>query len=120
MDRPIGTCELCGDEVRDYGPLRAINAYACGRCGRWVCSSCGGHSPGYGYGVEDEAKYGQVCEKCYYELQAEYASKWEAEFGAEERVRGIENPYDLGEEEDEWRRQMEEYKMWRDSLEEES
>jgi hypothetical protein len=97
MRRSIGVCELCGDVIYDYGPLRAINAYTCGKCGRWVCSSCGGYSPGYGYGTEDEAKYGQVCKECYCELQAEYASKWEAEFGSE-RDRGLENPYDLSEE----------------------
>ena len=72
------------------------------------------------YGVEDEYKYAQVCKECYYELQAEYAAKWEGEFGVEERVRGIENPYDLSEEEDEWRRQKQEYEAWRDSREQES
>ncbi len=120
VDRPIGVCELCGDEVYDYGPMCPINAYTCGRCGRWVCSGCGGFSPGYGYGIEDEYKYRQVCKECYYELQAEYAAKWEAEFGAEERARGMENPYDLSEEEDEWRRQKREYEAWRDSREQES
>lgn len=80
----------------------------------------GGHSPGYGYGTEDEYKYGQVCKECYYELQAEYAAKWEAEFGAEERARGIENPYDLSEDEEEWRKQMREHEAWRDSRERES
>ena len=98
MPSLIGVCELCGDEVRDYTRGRyAINACVCGRCGRWVCSGCGDYSPGYGYGIEDEARYGQVCKECYYELQAEYASKWEAEFGSE-RDRGLENPYDLSEE----------------------
>jgi len=119
MPTLIGVCELCGGEVYDYGPLRAINAYTCGRCGRWVCRGCGGYSPGYGYGVEDETKYGQVCKECYYEMQAEYASKWEAEFGSE-CERGMENPYDLSEEEQEWQKQMREYKAWRDSLEQES
>jgi hypothetical protein len=119
MPKLIGVCELCGGEVYDYGPLRAINAYTCGRCGRWVCRGCGGYSPGYGYGVEDETRYGQVCKECYYELQADYASKWEAEFGSECEGR-MENPYDLSEEEQEWQKQMREYKAWRDSLEQES
>jgi len=118
MPSLIGVCELCGDEVYDYTRGRyAINTYTCGKCGRWVCSGCGGHSPGYG--KEDEAKYAQVCKECYYELQAEYAARWEAEFGAEERARGMENPHDLSEEEDEWQRRMREYKTWRDSRERE-
>jgi len=112
----LGVCEICGDEVWTYEtiPLATV-CYRCDRCGRWTCSGCGGYSPGYGYGAEDEEKYNSICKECYYDLQAEYASKWEAEFGAEERARGTENPYDLTEEEDEWRRQMHEYKAWRDS-----
>ena len=105
--------------MRDYGSLRTINAYTCGRCGRWVCSSCGGQSPGYGYGVQDEAKYGQICKECYYELQTEYRAKWEAEFGAEERSCEIENPYGLSDDEEEWRRRLSEYKAWRDSRQQE-
>ena len=120
MPTLIGVCELCGDEVYDYGPLRIINAYTCGRCDRWVCGGCGDYSPGYGYGVEDEARYGHVCKECYYELQAEYAAKWNEEFGSEERARGMENPYDLSEDEGEWREGMSEYKAWRDQQEKES
>lgn len=120
MVSSIGNCELCGDEVRDYGPHRVVNAYTCGRCGRRVCGGCGGYSAGYGYGAEDESKYGDLCKECYYDLQAEYAAKWEAEFGAEERARGMENPYDLSEDEAEWREGMREYKAWRDSRERES
>jgi hypothetical protein len=113
----IGVCELCGDEVRDY--LRGRypkDTYTCGRCGRWVCGGCGGHTPG----LEDERKYGQVCKECYYELKADDAARWEAEFGAEERARGMENPHDLSEEEEEWRRHMQEYKAWRDSRDRET
>jgi len=119
MPRSIGICELCGNEVYDYGALRPRNAYRCGRCGKWVCYGCGGYSPGYGYGVEDEAKYGMVCKECYYELQAEYAARWGADYGAEERARGMENPYDLSEEEEEWRRRMRENKASGDSQEQE-
>lgn len=96
--RILGTCEVCGREVIDAGRYSwVVHPFTCGRCGKFVCSGCGGYSPGYGYGIEDEAKYGHVCKECYYELQAEYASKWEAEFGSE-RDRGLENPYDLSEE----------------------
>jgi hypothetical protein len=28
-----------------------------GRCGKFVWHGCGGHSPGYGYGEEDKARY---------------------------------------------------------------
>jgi len=109
MPTLIGVCELCGDEVYDYGPLRMVNAYTCDRCGRWVCSGCGGYTPGYGYGAEDESKYGKICKECYYELQAKYAEKWKEEYGTE-NDQGLENPYDLSQEEDEWRRRMREYK----------
>lgn len=112
----LGVCELCGDEVYDDGPLRAINAYRCGRCGRWVCSGCGGYNPGDGYGIEDEAEYGQICKECYYELQAEYAAKWKAEFGAEEGAR-MENPYDCSEEAREWKEHLRSYQRWRDNRE---
>lgn len=108
----VGTCEVCGDVVRDYGT--PVTAYTCGRCGRWVCSDCGGYTPGYGYGAEDEYKYGKICLECYYDLHAEYAERWEAEFGTD-RLRGLDNPYDLSDEEDEWRSRMREYKAWRDS-----
>ena len=95
MDRSVGSCDLCAREVYGSEPLGALNAYTCERCGRWVCSTCGGYTPGYGYGEEDETKYNWICKECYYELQAECAARWEAEFGAEERARGMENPYDL-------------------------
>jgi hypothetical protein len=120
MNRSVGVCELCGDEVHAPGPQLPISAHTCGRCGRWVCSGCGGYSLGRGYGIEDEWKYGKICKECYYELQGEYAAKWEAEFGAEERARGMENPYDLSEEQNEWRKRIREYMAQRDGQEQES
>jgi hypothetical protein len=112
----IGTCEICGEEVWEEDGLLLMNScYRCDRCGRWTCWGCGGYSTGDGYGAEDESKYRSICKECYYELQAEYASRWEAEYGAEERARGMENPYDLSEEEKEWRERLRSYQPRRDS-----
>ena len=113
MDRSVGSCDLCGREVYGSEPLGALNAYTCERCGRWVCSACGGYTPGYGYGEEDETKYNWICKECYYELQAKYAEKWKEEYGTE-NDQGLQNPYDLSQEEDEWRRRMREYKAPKD------
>jgi len=118
LRRLVGVCEICGDEVwEDEHFLLTTICYRCDKCGRWTCTGCGGYSPGYGYGEEDRFKYGSLCKECYYELQADYAAKWEAEFGAEERARGRENPYDCSEEESEWREQLRSYRQWRDSRE---
>ena len=99
----VGTCQICGDEVYQYTTMSCEVAYVCGRCGKWTCSSCGGLSPGYGYGSDDEAKYGKVCKECYYEMQETYAERWEVEFGDEAT---IENPYRLTDEDRQTRERM--------------
>lgn len=104
MTEPVlaGTCQICGDEVYQYTTISCEVAFSCGRCGKWTCTGCGGLSPGYGYGSEDESRYGKVCKECYYELQSEYAARWENEFGPSDPELGKDNPYDLRQEAEEW------------------
>jgi len=92
---PLGNCEVCGREIIDAGRYSwVVHPYTCGRCGKFVCYSCGGHSPGYGYGEEDKARYRDVCIECYWDLQETYARTWESEFGDDTTA---ENPYELTE-----------------------
>ncbi len=87
-------CAACGDSVETStgpGVLSMIHGWTCGRCGKRVCFCCGGHSPGLGYGEEDE-KYGDLCLECYWELRESYAQRWESEFGHEA---SFDNPYEL-------------------------
>ena len=108
----LGNCEVCGQEIVDAGPRCSwvVHPWTCGRCGKLTCYSCGGHSPGYGYGEDDKEKYHDVCLECCWELRETYTGRWEFEFGDDTTV---ENPYQLTEEDRDLRERIRSFRAGR-------
>lgn len=88
------SCEMCSRTIDKWSYGRLLHPSVCGRCGRYVCFSCGGHGLGLGYGQEDEEKFGDVYIECYWELRESYAARWESEV----RNTFLDKPYEITEE----------------------